>query len=276
MHKSGGERSPKRDARRLKKSSSLGRSEKLLWAMTALTAAIVLLALMRPGREQTVVRSPSVSRAAAPQAQVTTAVVVEESAPVPRRPQTWKVLFSSPAAGTTDVSRRTDIRLFLNGPVDRAVVEWAFTLSPATPGTFDWPRPDQLVFTPAASLAPGTRYTLSLTPTQGVYAGQEYELLETRWAFTTGTARTYHTDIQPLVAAYCDSCHGAAGAAHEIPLESYTDVRRYITPGAASESAFYTFIQARKHHINMAGPTHSTSQKLAVIKDWINEDGAAQ
>jgi hypothetical protein len=38
----------------------------------------------------------------------------------------------------------------------------------------------------------------------------------------------------------------------------------------------YTFIQARQHHINMAGPTHSTRQKLAVIKDWIDEDGAAE
>jgi hypothetical protein len=43
-------------------------------------------------------------------------------------------------------------------------------------------------------------------------------------------------------------------------------------PGRSGESRLYTFVQERRHHINMAGPNHSTSTKLAVIRDWIDED----
>jgi hypothetical protein len=240
---------------------------------------MILLSLVRPSRKvgspQAITTPPP--RVAHPEKRAVVAAAQAEIPPPPSAPpQVLKVLFASPKAGKTGVSRRADIRLFFNESVQGDVVEWAFNLSPTTPGTIAWLRPDQLVFTPKQALEPDTRYTVSLTPTSGFRDGQEYELLEVRWAFTTGTARTYHKDIQPLVSAYCHACHGPGGDTATIPLDTYTDIRRYVVPGRSADSPLYTFIQARQHHINMAGPTHSTSDKLTIIKDWIDEDGAAE
>lgn len=241
---------------------------------------IVLSALVMSERK---VRSPQDTTAPAPhvaQAEKVAAVAspqAEQPPPAPAAPpRIWKVLFATPKAEKAEVSRRSEIKLFFNGLVEHDVVEWAFTLTPATPGAFAWPRPDQLVFTPKEALSPATHYTVSLTPTSGFRDGHEYELLEARWTFTTGTARTYREDIQPLIGTYCSQCHGPTGAAAAIPLATYREVSRYVVPSRSSESRLYTFIQERQHHINMAGPTHSTNQKLTVIKDWIDEDGAAE
>lgn len=239
---------------------------------------MILASLFRPARNEGFPRETAAPAPPVAQAQrVATPIQPEQLPPSPpARPQHWKILFASPNAGKADVSRRAAIKLFFSGPVQPEVVEWAFSLTPSTPGTFAWPRPDQLVFTPKGALDPATRYTVSLTPADGFRSGQEYELLESRWTFTTGIARTYHGDIQPLVAQYCHACHRPDGDAATIPLDTYTDINRYVVPGRSAESPLYTFVQTRQHHINMAGPTHSTSQKLAVIKDWIDEDGAAE
>lgn len=241
---------------------------------------MILVSLVRPARNEGFPRETTAPVPPVAQVQrVATPIQPEQLPPRPAasaRPQVWKILFASPKAGKADVSRRADIKLFFNGPVQPEVVEWAFSLAPSTPGTFAWPRPDQLVFTPKVALDPATHYSVSLTPTSGFRHGQEYELLESRWTFTTGIARTYHADIQPLIGAYCTHCHGPQGAAAAIPLATYDDVGRYVVPRRSAESPLYTFIQDRQHHINMAGPTHSTSQKLAVIKDWIDEDEAAE
>ena len=239
---------------------------------------MILFSLARPMRNDSSPQNTSVLARPVPQVErVATPAQPEQLPPPPAAsPQVWKVLFASPSAGKDEVSRQAAIKLFFNGPVPPDVVEWAFTLAPSTHGTFVWPRADQLVFTPTAGLDPATTYTVSLTPASGVHNGQEYDLLATRWTFTTGTARTYHADIQPLVAQYCHACHGPDGDAATITLDTYTDINRYVVPGRSAESPLYTFIQARQHHINMAGPTHSTSQKLAVIKDWIDEDEAAE
>ncbi|MFQ5847583.1 MAG: Ig-like domain-containing protein [Candidatus Methylomirabilales bacterium] len=201
----------------------------------------------------------------------------DQPPPLPSpEPRVWKVLFGSPRAGAEELSRRTRITLFLNGPVERDVVEWAFTMSPSASGTFSWPRPDQLVFTPNDALRPATRYTVSLTPMIGFRDQEEYEIVETRWSFTTGNARTFRQDIQPLIGAYCTKCHGPKGDAAAVPLKTYGDVSRYVVPGRSGESRFYTFIQNRHHHINMADRDHSTNVKLAIIKDWIDEDKAVE
>ncbi len=201
----------------------------------------------------------------------------EEPPPVPSpQPGAWKALFTSPKAGATELSRRTQVKIFFNGPAEQDVVEWAFNISPSAPGAFSWPRPDQLVFTPREALRPATRYTVSLTPAIGFRDEKEYELHETRWSFATGSARTFEKDIKPLVSAYCVECHGGNGSAATIALDTYGDVSRYVVPGHSTKSSFYTFIQKRQHHINMAGPNHSTNTKLALIKDWIDEDQAAE
>jgi hypothetical protein len=186
------------------------------------------------------------------------------------------VLFNAPSPGQREVSRRSAVRIFFNQPVERDVVEWAFTISPSASGSFAWPRPDQLTFTPKHALRPATEYTVSLTPMSGSAAGEAYELLGARWSFTTGATRTYRDDIQPLVGAYCLTCHAPKASAAAVPLETYQDLSRYVVPGRSSESRLYTFVQERRHHINMAGPDHSTNTKLAILKDWIDEDKAAE
>jgi len=268
----------KKPDRRPKRHGTVRTGEKVLWIVGAATAAMILFSLVRAARNEI---SPRAITGPAPGPAQAERVVTREQAekpPPPRAapPQAWKVLFATPEAGKEEVSRGADITLFFNGPVEPKVVEWAFTLSPSTPGTFAWPRPDKLVFTPTAGFAPATRHAVSLTPASGFHNRQEYELLEARWAFTTGTTRTYHTDIKPVIAAYCAACHGPGGTAATIPLATYTDISRYVVPGRSKDSPLYTFIQTRQHYINMAGPHHSTRDKLAIIKDWIDGDGAAE
>lgn len=239
---------------------------------------MILFSFVRPARNESSTQNTPARVRPAPQAErvATPAQPAQLPTPPAAPPQVWKVLFATPEPGTEEVSRGADITLFFNGPVEPTVVEWAFTLTPAAPGTFAWPRPNKLVFTPTAGFAAATRYAVSLTPTTGFHNGQEYALLETRWAFTTGAARTYHADIQPLVAQYCHACHGPDGAAATIRLATYTDISRYVVPGYSKDSRLYTFIQTRQHYIKMAGPHHSTQDKLVIMKDWIDEDGAAE
>ncbi len=270
----------KKPDRRPKRHGTVRTGEKVLWIVGAATAAMILFSLVRAARNESSTQNTPVLVRPAPQAERVAAVSTghAEQLPTPPAapPQVWKVLFATPEAGKEEVSRGADITLFFNGPVEPKVVEWAFTLSPSTPGTFAWPRPNKLVFTPTAGFAPATRHAVSLTPASGFHNRQEYELLEARWAFTTGTTRTYHTDIKPVIAAYCAACHGPGGTAATIPLATYTDISRYVVPGRSKDSPLYTFIQTRQHYINMAGPHHSTRDKLAIIKDWIDGDGAAE
>ena len=280
MQLSGGGRSPKRGSQRAKRTGGLRRSEKCLWIVAAATAAMILLALVRSGPDESSPRETQAPRASVARKGKGAAVSPPETVQRPPRPApqplVWKVLFASPKADTAEVSRRAAVKLFFNNPVERDVVEWAFSLSPSAPGTLSWPRADQMVFTPNSPLAPATEYTVSLTPSSGFHDEQEYQLLEARWSFSTGKTRTYREDIQPLIGAYCVKCHGSTGDAAAIPLATYSDISRHVVPSRSKESRLYTFIQARKHHINMAGPNHSTSQKLVVIKDWIDEDAAAE
>jgi len=251
--------------------------EKLLYLLVA--AIVVTVWWNRVAPQHTVVSFPPATAAPAPQQKVAALPPprAEEPPPRPSVPlKQWTVLFNFPTPGQSEVSRRPKIQMFFNRPVDREVTEWAFTMSPATPGGFAWPRPDQLVFTPKGALLPDTEYTISLTPVDGSREKEPYELLGARWSFVTGQARTYGRDIQPLIGAHCSTCHASNGSAAGVPLGTYRDVSRYVVPGRSGESRFYTFIQERRHHINMAGPDHSTSTKLAVIRDWIDEDKGAQ
>lgn len=250
-----------------------------MWGFFGSSMTLLVLSLINLRGAETSLPGPiSPPRPAVERAVIATVPAPRAEKPIHHpapEPGVWKVLFNSPKAGAVELSRRTDVKIFFNGPVKQDVAEWAFNISPSAPGTFSWPRPDLLVFAPTGALQPATRYTVSLTPMTGFRDGKEYELDETRWSFSTGSARTYEQDIRPLVSTYCRSCHAENGSAATTPLESYHDVRRFIIPGRSGESPFYTMIQKRQHHINMAGPNHSTNAKLALIKDWIDEDGAA-
>jgi hypothetical protein len=240
--------------------------EKLLYLLVAVIVAMVWWS--RAG-VQTVVSFPSAT--AAPQQKVAalTPPRVEESAPrPPALPNQWTVLFRLPTPGQVEVSRRPRIQILFNQPVEQEVAESAFKIFPTTPGSFTWPRADHLVFLPEGALLPNTEYTISLVSLEGSSGS--------RWSFTTEEARTYRKDIQPLVGAYCATCHASNGSAAHVPLGTYRDVSRHVVRGRSGESRLYTFLQDSRHHINMAGPDNSTSTKLAVIRDWIDKDEGAE
>lgn len=254
--------------------------KKLLWLLSAVTVVVIFLAMLQ--RNESVSPDPAGILSGPTQDQVTTIAPPPKAEQPPPRPpveprqREWKVLFTRPPDGKIGVVRSTAVDIFFNVPVERNVVEWAFVISPSIPGTVSWPRPDHLVFEPQKPFLPATEYTVSLNSSSGSRGEEAYTLHGARSAFTTGEARTYEKDIRPLVSAYCQSCHGSTGSAATIPLATYQDIRRHVVPGRSRESRFYTFIQDRQHLIRMAGPNHSTNDKLAVIKDWIDQDGTAQ
>lgn len=254
-------------------------NKKLLWFLTAATVAVILFAMLqRKGSS-----SPEPTAFSPPGAKAEKVAAIrplpkaeEPALPPSPAPKEWRVLFTAPRNGKGNVLRSTGFDIFFNVPVKREVAEWAFSISPDVAGTFSWPRPDHLVFTPTEALTSATEYTIFLNSTNGSRSGEEYKLFGGRWSFTTGEARTYDKDIRPLVTAYCTNCHGSTGSAAGIRLQTYGDVSRYIVSGRPGESRFYTFIQDRQHLIRMAGLNHSTNDKLAVIRDWIEQDGAAE
>jgi len=254
--------------------------KKFLWPSIAVTVVLIILAMLQ--RNEGVSPDPAEILSEQTQDHVAAIAPPPKAEQPPARPRAeprhreWKVLFTKPPDGKGGVVRSTAVDVFFNVPVERDVVEWAFAISPSIPGNISWPRPDHLVFEPQEPLLPATKYTVSLNSTNGSRGEEAYTLHGARTSFTTGEARTYDKDIRPLVSAYCHSCHGPAGSAAAFPLGTYQDVRRHVVPGRARESRFYTFIQDRQHLIRMAGPNHSTNDKLAVIKDWIDQDKAAQ
>lgn len=93
---------------------------------------------------------------------------------------------------------------------------------------------------------------------------------------TMGDPRTYRKDIKPLIGVYCHKCHGLKEVAASVSLETYRDVIEYVEPGDSEKSRLYTFIQQRKNHPNPWPRSwgHTTNDKLAVIKHWIDVDWA--
>ncbi|MFQ5656388.1 MAG: Ig-like domain-containing protein [Candidatus Methylomirabilales bacterium] len=246
---------------------------KKLWLFAGAGVALIFLTLaMTRGKgtstTRPVVRGQRVAAITPPQV---------EMAPFPvSQPREWKILHHWPRDGQMEQPRRSVIKVFFNRPTDPEVVEGAFEITPHVPGTFEWSTADRLVFTPTEPLLPDTEYTVLLESARGSRGGEEYILPGESWSFTTGSARTYRKDIKPLIAAHCYNCHGPNGEAATVRLRTYRNVRRYVVPGRSSESRFYTFLREQGHYINMAGANHSTREKRALIKDWIDEDGAAE
>jgi hypothetical protein len=95
---------------------------------------------------------------------------------------------------------------------------------------------------------------------------------------TMGDPRTYRKDIKPLIGVFCHKCHGLKEVAASVSLETYRDVIEYVEPGDSEKSHLYTFIQQRRNHPNPWPRSwgHTTNDKLAVIKHWIDVDWAEE
>jgi len=71
------------------------------------------------------------------------------------------VIETSPAKGE-ELDPGGSLTLYFDQPMNRSTVEAAFRMQPAIIGSFVWPRPDTLRFTPEQPLARGATYVLSL------------------------------------------------------------------------------------------------------------------
>ncbi|MGB9776311.1 MAG: Ig-like domain-containing protein [Anaerolineae bacterium] len=80
------------------------------------------------------------------------------------------LLVRSPARGEETPLDRP-LRLVFDQPMDRASVQAAFRIEPKVEGTFSWPDPVTLVFTPRGQWQRATRYRVKLEPTAQSAAG---------------------------------------------------------------------------------------------------------
>ncbi len=76
------------------------------------------------------------------------------------------VLSLVPAAGTSDVPLRSDIRVRFSTPMNRASVERAIRFEPPLQGRFSWDNDRQeVIFLPDQALSAGITYTISIDQT---------------------------------------------------------------------------------------------------------------
>jgi len=102
-----------------------------------------------------------------------------------------------PENGATDVPTNAQIRLFFATGMDTASVEAAFSILPATAGSFEWAGSAEVYFKPAQPLEPGTQYTYAVETTAVDQSGR-YHLKPGRFTASFSTSDT----TAPLVTVY--------------------------------------------------------------------------
>ncbi len=155
------------------------------WTLILLVLGVALVACRRSTPETP---SPAAEPTAVGEAQTGDETTVEPTAvptepptaePVPQPTATpvrtsalspdeidWppQMLYSEPAAGQ-EMPVAASITMRFDQPMDADSVEAAWSLDPAVEGTFDWPRPDTVVFTPSDELKRETAYRLQVADT---------------------------------------------------------------------------------------------------------------
>jgi peptidoglycan/xylan/chitin deacetylase (PgdA/CDA1 family) len=96
------------------------------------------------------------------------------------------LIASHPIAGDLAVPLSAPLVLVFDQPMDASSVESTLVISPTVEGSFNWPQPERMVFTPTA-WAENTAYTVTLDGRARSAAGQP---LDAPWkiAFATGGA----------------------------------------------------------------------------------------
>lgn len=184
-------------------------------------------------------------------------------------PETLKVIAVRPTSQTFNY-RDAIIEVEFSMPMNPEATEAAFSIDPPVAGTFSWPTPSRLVFTPQRLLDLETRYLVSIDD-RATDATGFHRLPPTSWAFTTVGGYFYTTDIKPLVSSYCSQCHRAGGSAARISLDSYADVRKYVEPGNAEKSPFYSVLRDSVHRSALDKRVLAQEH---LIRDWINNNKA--
>lgn len=161
--------------------------------------------------------------------------------------------------------RDAPIQVEFSLPVKQETVPAAFKVNPPMEGTFSWPAPNRMVFTPRGLWDQGVTYLVTLG--DGITDVSGFDRLETTsWDFSTVAGYFYSRDIQPLVSAYCAPCHRPDGPAARIRLDTLSDVMRFVERGNAGKSRFVTALEDQNHQGKLPPPFQA---KLYIIRDWI-------
>jgi cytochrome c553 len=90
---------------------------------------------------------------------------------------------------------------------------------------------------------------------------------------TSPSSLTYTTDVRPILASDCVSCHGPSTRAAGVDLSTYAAVMRTVTPGNANSLLILVTRSGGFMYSQLRG---NRSQKAATIADWIVKANAAQ
>ncbi len=167
--------------------------------------------------------------------------------------------------------RDTPIEVEFSLPVKPETVPPAFKVNPPVRGTFSWPLPNKLVFTPQGLWDQGSTYLVTLE--SGITDANELDRLETTsWDFSTVGGYFFTRDIRPLIRSYCASCHRPDGPAARVRLDTLGEVMRFVRTGEAEKSQFVTALTDSNHQGKVAPQALA---KVYLIRDWINVFQAA-
>jgi hypothetical protein len=203
---------------------------------------------------------------------------------------------SQPTPEQQDVFVDGVIRLQFNRPLDPNLQRLAVQLDPPAAVIFDV-QGDELLLKPRDPLRFSTRYTLTLSPQEGLPLEQAIQL-----SFRTEPQFTYERDVKPLLEASCVGCHQPAGRQRTQLLDSYEATMAYVRPGdpnselinprwtsrhahilnainpnrpqARGGSPEIAYIQARGLPLSRLG--FWTPEEVEIVRTWIVQDGASR
>lgn len=76
---------------------------------------------------------------------------------------------------------------------------------------------------------------------------------------------TYNADIRPVLQQKCVNCHSPGGVVSGKPLDSYSNVRNFISPGNAASSRLIQAIDGG----SMSG--RLTGDEIDLFEEWIDQ-----
>jgi hypothetical protein len=117
-----------------------------------------------------------------------------------------------PSSDATGVSTSTSVQVTFSEPMDQTSSQNAFTISPSVSGNFTWTVSDTVMtFTPNASLAQGTLYTISISA--AAQSKTPKSLVPCSWSFQTanaGITETFgKTDVGASQTNLCQYFYGS-------------------------------------------------------------------
>ena len=82
-------------------------------------------------------------------------------------------------------------------------------------------------------------------------------------------AVTYSATVQPILANKCVNCHKPVGPVSSIPLDTFSNVTKFVVPKNAAQSRLIQAVDGGSMSDKL------TKDDVIVLKDWVNQ-GANQ